>query len=342
MGTLHIVGIDISKRVFHLHGADHNGNKLIRHKLFRKELLKYVEKLPRCLIVMEACGGSNHWGREFTKIGHTVKLINAKFVKPFVKTNKNDFNDAEAIVEAAMRPSMRFVHVKSLGQQELQFLHRSRQRLVETRTGLSNQIRGFLHEYGHVVDLGKKGFINHVPEILADEKNRISKGMIVVLERMYKEFHELNEQIAFYDGELMMYANADEDCKRVLTIPGVGPLTATAVIASMPDPKNFKNGREFAAWLGLVPKQYSTGGKNTLRSISKRGDSYVRYLLIHGARSLVQSASVRRLDPRQRWYAKKLKEKGTNKACVAMANKNARVIWAMLIRNEDYKRMHAA
>jgi transposase len=334
---LAILGIDISKTVFHLHGVDEKGKQVLKKKLKRAELKAFVANLSKCLIAMEACGGSNYWGREFRKLGHEVKLISPQFVKPYVKTNKNDFNDAAAIAEAASRPHMRFVPIKTLGQQELQFLHRSRQRLIEARTGLMNQIRGFLHEYGIVIPTKATNLKKYLPWILGDEENDISRGMREIFFRMQGELTKLEDEIAHYDAELMMVAATDEDCKRIQQVPGVGHISATALLAAMPHPKLFKNGRQFSAWLGLVPRQNSTGGRNTLLGISKRGDSYLRYLLIHGARSVLLHAAKKR-DPRSKWIIQKKKEIGHNRACVAIANKNARTIWAMLARNENFKK----
>jgi transposase len=333
--NLAILGIDISKTAFHLHGVDGTGRQVLRKQLNRAGLKPFVAELPRCLIAIEACGGAHYWGREFRKLGFEVKLIHPKFVRPYVKTNKNDFNDAEAIAEAASRPHMRFVQVKSLGQQELQFLHRSRQRLIEARTGLMNQIRGFLHEYGIVLPLSPNKLKQHMPFVLGDLENDISVGMREIFQRMMSELLRLENELAQYDAELMMYAATDDDCRLLREIPGIGHVSATALVAAMPDPKAFKNGRQFAAWLGLVPRQNSTGGKSTLLSISKHGDSYLRYLLIHGARTLIKS-SARSWDPKRKWMANKRQELGFNKACVAVANKNARIVWAVLAKKEHY------
>lgn len=335
-----IVGIDIAKYVFHLVGTDARGKEVFRKKLKREQLRPFVANLPKCLVAMEACGGAHFWGREFGKLGHEVRLISPQFVRPYVKTNKNDFNDAAAIAEAASRPHMRFVTVKSLGHQELQFLHRSRQRLVEARTGLMNQIRGFLHEYGIVIPVKAKNLHAQMPLVLADEDSPISRGMQDFFGRMMAELRQLEDAIAHYDAELMMIAAIDEDCRKIREIPGIGHITATALMAAMPDPKLFKNGRQFAAWIGLVPKQNSTGGRNVLLGMSKRGDSYLRYLLIHGARAVLRHAA-RSWDPRSKWVAGLHKRIGHNKAAVALANKNARTVWALIAKNEPYRKYAA-
>lgn len=336
---LHILGIDIAASVFHLYGVNKSGRSLLRKALKRSEILPFVSRLSPTVIAMEVCSGSNYWGREFEKLGHKVKLISPQHVKPFVGVNKNDFNDARAITEAVTRPHIRSVQLKSLGQLDLQFLHRIRSRLVAQKLEITNQIRGFLAEYGFILKPNSKGIYKELPLIIEDATNELSMGMRNTMNRMLNELKRIEDEIGQYDGELMMYSAQDEECMRIRSIPGIGPITSTALVASIPDPKNFKNGRHFAAWLGLVPRQHSTGGQNRLGHITKRGDKYLRYLLVHGARSVALHAK-RRRDRRSEWINKKINHVGFNKTVVAIANRNARVVWALLSKNEIYNEEH--
>lgn len=334
--TITTLGIDLAKNVFQLHGVDKNGKVCLRKRLRRAQLASFIENLPVCKIGMEACGGSNFWYREFSKMGHDVKLIAAQFVKPFVKSNKNDMNDAEAICEAMQRPNMRFVSPKSVRQQDIQSIHRVRQRLVRRRTSLTNEVRGLLLEYGIVIAKNIKNVRVKLVELVEDAENGLTDLSRSVFSELYSELQVIDEQISTFNKKIKDIFNQSEDCQRISKIEGVGPITATAVIAACGNPKVFKNGREFSAWLGLVPKQSSSGNKINLLGISKRGDGYIRYLLVHGARSVVRHAK-NKTDSRSSWVNQLEQRKGHNKTCVAVANKNARIIWAILNNKTAYK-----
>lgn len=334
-----VIGLDIAKHVFQLHGVDSRGKAQLRKKLRRGEVLRYFSTVPCCTIVLEACGGAHYWARELSKLGHEVKLIAPQFVKPFVKTNKTDAADAEAICEAAQRESMRFVPMKNVEQQDLQMLHRVRERLVKARTALCNETRGLLHEYGIIVSKGRVRLRAELPRVIDEETQKLSPACRRVLSALYTELLHLEEQISEYDQQLKKIATEHPVCKRLTTIPGVGPLGATAIIAATGSPEHFKNGRAFAAWLGLVPRQHSSGGKHKLLGISKRGDKYIRKLLVHGARTVMRYIGKKK-DRRSQWLAQLSLRRGWNKATVALANKNARVIWALLSREGEVYREH--
>ena len=334
MKTISVLGIDLAKSVFQLHGIDELGNVSLRCQLRRAGLIQRMANLPRCTVAMEACGGAHHWAREFKKLGHEVKLIAPQFVKPYLKSNKNDRNDAEAICEAATRPHMRFVPIKTTHQQDIQSLHRRRSRLVGNRTALINEVRGLVHEYGIVLAKSPAQFRRALVSLLDSE--RLTPKMCSLLMRAHARLVAMDEEMKWFNDEIERHFEADENCKRIGKIEGIGPITATAVIAALPDPGLFKSGRHFSAFLGLVPRQNSTGGKTTLLGISKRGDVYLRTLLIHGARSVVRHAA-NKSDKRSLWVNSKDKSRGRNKACVAVANKNARIIWAMLAHGTEYR-----
>jgi transposase len=286
---------------------------------------------------MEACGGAHYWAREFTKLGHEAKLISPQFVKPFVKSNKTDANDAEAIAEAAMRPSMRFVPIKQIPNQDIQNIHRVRERLVRNRTALSNEIRGLLGEYGITIPRTVSKLKQILLPILDNpEEQRLSSMSIKLFRQLMEELGDTEKEIKQYDDELALVFKNNEAAQRIEKVEGVGVITATAIIAAVSNPNVFKNGREFSAWLGLVPRQNSSGGKTVLQGISKRGDVYLRTMLINGARAALRWAPLKS-DPRSKWITGKIKTRGFNRACVALANKNARVIWALLAKGEDYK-----
>lgn len=330
------LGIDLAKNVFQLHGADANGRPVFSERVSRRKLTEKIAQLPPCLIGMESCGGAHHWARRFRALGHRVRLVSPQFVKPFVKSNKNDRNDAEAICEAVSRPTMRFVAIKSVEQQDRQALHRVRQRLIGQRTALINQIRGLLTEYGIVVARQPASLRRRLPEILEDGDNELSVGARRLFAELYDELLQIQQRIEPVDREIRRIATEDEACRRLQAIEGIGPLTATAVTAVIGDAKVFKNGRQFAAYLGLVPRQHSSGGKPRLGGISKRGDTYLRTLLIHGARTTLRWA--RQKDtPRARWVMALVQRRGMQKAAVALANKNARAVWAVLARGEPYR-----
>jgi transposase len=332
-----IVGLDIAKHVFQLHGTDAAGKKVMSRKLRRQEVVPFFANLPDCVVGLEACGGAHYWARRLTAAGHRVRLMAPQFVKPFVKSNKNDANDAEAICEAVTRPSMRFVPAKSVEQQDIQLLHRVRSRLVGCRTQLANQVRGLLMEYGIVLPQHMGQLRRGLPEVLEDESNELTVLGRRLLASLHSELSELDEKIERIEKELQAVYGASEACQRIAAVEGIGLLTATAAVAAMSDGKVFDSGRQFAAWLGLVPRQHSSGGKTRLLGISKRGDTYLRTLFIHGARSVVYRAC-RKTDPRSLWIADKKRRLGTTRACVAVANKNARIVWSLIARGEYYRR----
>jgi transposase len=338
MEKVTLLGIDLAKNVFQLHGVDDKGKPVLIRKLTRNKLMEAMTKQPPCTVVMEACGGANYWSRKFKQMGHEVKLISPQFVKPFVKTNKNDRNDAEAIVEAASRPTMRFVSPKTVEQEDIQMVHRVRSRLIQERTALVNQIRGLLAEYGIVVPKGINKIRKALPGILEDAKNELSHSGRLIFNDLYEEIEEKDKKIKKYDMKLEVIFKTNEACQKIEKIEGIGIIAATAIVATIGDPKVFKNGRHFAAFLGLVPRQCSSGNKQRLLGISKRGDIYIRTLLIHGGRSVVRCVDNKE-DPRSKWIKNIKERRGTNKAAVALANKNARIIWAVLAKNEQYRKV---
>lgn len=331
------LGIDLAKNCFQLHGTDARGKAIIKEKISRKRLLSFVANLSKCTVLMEACGASNYWGREFLKLGHEVKLMSPQYVKPFVKTNKNDANDAEAIVEAGNRPSMRFVEVKTIEQQDIQSTHRIRERQITHRTAVANQIRGLLGEYGFAIPQGIHKLRSELPKIL--ENNNLSGLMKENICDLYEELKSLDEKIKKTDGRIEKIFKQNDTCKRLEEIPGIGKLGATMLFAIIGKGNAFKNGRHFAAFSGLVPRQSSSGGKARLLGISKRGDVYMRKLLIHGARAVVRHATAKR-DKDSCWIQRLVKRAGVNKTSVALANKIARRAWAMVYYGADYQPGH--
>lgn len=331
-----VLGIDIGKSVFHLFGVDERGQTVYRKKLTRTRLLAFMADLPPCLVGMEACAGSHHLARLFMRYGHEVRLMAPQFVKPYVKSNKNDYLDAEAICEAVQRPTMRFVPVKSLESQDIQSMHRARSRAVANRTAQGNQIRGLLLEYGMTIPQSMRRLRERLPEILENADNGLSHLTREVIAELREELIRLDERVAWYDKRIETLARQSEPCRRLRTIPGIGPLVATALVAALDNGRAFRNGREVAAWLGLVPRQHSTGGRPLLLGISKRGDPYLRTLLIHGARAALRY-STHRDDRRSRWANALVERRGKNIAVVAAANKLARTAWAVLHRGETYQ-----
>ncbi len=330
------LGIDLAKNVFQLHGVDRNGKTVLTKRVSRTKLKEAVATLPPCLIGMEACGGAHFWARELTKLGHTVKLMSPQFVKPYVKSNKTDRNDAAAICEAVGRPSMRFVPVKTLAQQDIQMLHRVRSRLIKERTAMVNQIRGLMSEYGIVMPQSVATVRKELPFILEDVENGLTAPARASFADLLGELRMLDQRTARQDAKIKQIYAHHPLCQRLAKIPGIGPLTATALVAAVGNGKTFKNGRQMAAWLGLVPRQRASGGKQRLGGISKRGDKYLRMLLIHGARSSVYYAD-RKADAKSRWLHSLKTRRGTNIAAVALANKNARTAWALLAREVEYQ-----
>jgi transposase len=334
--SIKVVGIDLAKNVFHLHGIDVSGNVVVRKKLSRTKLATFMAKLPMCRVGMEACGGSHFWARKFLAMGHDVHMMGPQFVNPYVKSNKNDLVDAEAICEAVQRPTMRFVPRKSVEQQDIQSLHRARSMAVSHRTAQVNQIRGLLMEYGIVVPQRIANLRKALPWILEDSENELSPMFRGLLGGLRDDFVRLDERVAGYDAKIKGLSEQSQLCKRLMGIPGIGPMSATALVAAVADASVFKTGREMAAWLGLVPRQHSTGGKPKLLGISKRGDVYLRKLLVHGARAALRVAENKQ-DRRSRWAVEVADRRGHNVAAVALANKNVRTAWALLRKGEEYK-----
>jgi transposase len=336
MKNVATIGVDLAKNIFQIHGADKWGNKVLERRVSRRNLLELFVNLKPCLVGLEACGGSHHWAREIEKLGHEVRQMPPQYVKPYVKTNKNDRNDAEAICEAVIRPTMRFVTTKNIEQQDIQAVHRCRERLVKSRTALSNQARALLLEMGLTVPQGFRYLRRLLPEMVEDTESILTLRMRDLLSDMYAEFVDIEVRIKKYDTMLEIICKESEACRRIRKIPGFGPLCATAFVAAVGDAKTFKNGRQLAAWAGLVPRQHSSGNKQWLGSISKRGNKYLRTLLIHGGRSLLRYCQDK-TDFRSRWLAALMERRGNARASVAQANKMARMAWSMLAKDEEYQ-----
>lgn len=330
------VGLDLAKQVIQLHAVDDHEQVVCRRALQREELLRFFPDRAPCLIGMEACAGAHHWARELTRLGHTVRLMAAHHVKPYVQGQKNDANDAAAICEAVGRPTMRFVPMKTVAQQDAQALHRIRSEQVACRTAKVNQIRGLLCEYGIVLAQGRATVRRALPRLLEDGENGLTGDFRELLQGLYDDLVALDERIHRLDTQVERHASQSEQAQRLRTIPGVGPLTASALSAAVGDAKHFKNGRQMAAWLGLTPRQRSSGGKTRLLGIHKRGDSYLRGLLVHGARS-VQRLAMKKDDQRSRWLNALEARRHRNIAIVAQANKTARIAWAVMAREEVYR-----
>jgi transposase len=330
-----VLGIDLAKRVFHLVGMDPAGHVVLRKRVTREALMSCIMQLPPMMIGMEACGGAHYWARRFREHGHTPKLIAPQFVKPYVKSNKNDPGDAEAICEAVTRPTMRFVPIKEVAQQDLQALHRARERVVKARTALVNEIRGLLSEYGIVLPQSVAKFRRTFTATLEAERTKLTALGWELFAQLYDEFCALDKRLAAYNEKIAAIGAAHPVCQRLVTIPGIGPLTATALVAAVNEASQFKNGRQLAAWIGLVPRQHSTGGKARLLGISKRGDGYLRKLFIHGARATLRWIRLK-TDRRSTWLRGLIERRGKNKAAVALANKNARIAWALLTSDQTY------
>ena len=330
-----VVGIDLGKTWIQVCGQDGAGKVCLERRMKPAALRTWLCQLPPCRIGMEACGRSHHWARTLQGYGHEVRLIAPQFVKPFVKTNKTDRADAEAICEAVQRPSMRYVGIKTITQQDQQAVHRIRRLAVGQRTAQVNQIRGLLAEYGIEIARGRSRVRSALPGILEDGENGLSSGFRACLAELYEELVHLDARIGQLDRQIERMAHTDAQARRLMGIPGVGPMTATALLAAAGDVKMFRNGRQFAAWLGLVPRQHSTGGKDRLLGISKRGDRYVRSLLIHGARSVMQRADSRR-DTQSQWVRRLTDRRHKNVAAVALAHRMARTAWALLAHQRDY------
>ncbi|RYZ79986.1 MAG: IS110 family transposase [Proteobacteria bacterium] len=335
MQNLKLVGIDIAKSVFQLQGCDQNGKPIFKKKLSRKDFLPFIRQLPTCIIAMEACGGSHFFARYFRSLGHEVRLISPQFVKPFVKGNKNDRNDAAAICEAAVRPSMHFVPIKEEWHQSVQTVHRIRSERVARKTKLQNMLRAILVELGFVTTQGTKALKDLARHFIDEQVGNVSRLSIQNVEDLLEDIAEVEKRIEKADKTLKEVAESSPSCKKIMKIKGLGPATATALVAATPDPHAFKNGRQYAAWLGLVPRHSGTGGKVHLGKISKRGDKTLRSLLVHGGRSALRYA-VPDGDKLSKWACGVKERRGSNKAAVALAHKNARIIWALLAKGAEY------
>jgi transposase len=339
MNKISVIGLDLAKSVFQVHGVDADGEVVVRKQLKRSQVRQFFAKLGPCLIGMEACGGAHYWSRELTRLGHCVRMMAPAFVKPYLKSNKNDPNDAEAICEAVQRPSMRFVTAKTAEQQAILHLHHGRQLLVRQRVALSNHLRGVLSEYGIVLPQGARIISRRLPELLEDAENELPMLVRPLLAELKAAYDQLLARIDRIEQQLKAWHANNPVSQRLASIPGIGVLTATALAASVGEGQDFRNGRQLAAYLGLVPRQASSGGKERLLGISKRGDSYLRGLLIHGARAVIHHIR-RRLRTGQPggnpWVEQLLQRCHVNEAAVALANKMARTAWVLSARNETY------
>lgn len=334
------IGIDLAKHVFQVHGVDEHGKAMLKKQLKRDQMAAFFANLPPCLIGMEACGSAHYWARKLQALGHTVKLMAPQFVKPYVKTNKHDAADAEAICEAVTRPTMRFVPIKHVDQQAVLALHRARQGMVKARTAQANQIRGLLSEFGLIVPQGIVHLYQRVPALLDAAKDEVPGTFRELMQRLLDHLKELDRQVSEMEVQVQAWHRANALSRKLEKIPGIGPITASALVASVGDANNFANGRQLAAWLGLVPRQHSSGGKTNLLGISKRGDTYLRTLLIHGARAVSQHAQ--RKSEAQGWLHKLLARRNKNVAAVALANRNARIVWALLARDREFRSDYTA
>ena len=334
--TVRVIGIDIAKRWFQIHGVDDAGAVVLRRKLSRDGFLKLIGALPPCVVGMEAGSGAHHWARQMSQFGHQVRLMPPQFVRPYVKTNKNDAADAEACCEAVQRPGMRFVPTKTIEQQAAVALHRVRDHLVRQRTGTINALRGHLAEYGVVAAQMRTGLKQLFNLVFDDDDCSLSAELKPVLKMLVEEIQAVDERIAKLDRRMKDAARANEACRRLVDVPGIGPLIATAVVAAVPDDHRFSSGRHFAAWVGLTPRQHSSGGKERLLGISKRGDAYLRRQLVNGARSLVRIASGR-TGHLWDWINALMKRRSFNVVTVAVANKLARIAWAIQARGTRWR-----
>ena len=335
METAVTIGLDLAKSVFQVHGVANSGEIVIRRRLTRAKVLDFFAKLPRCLVGMEACAASHYWGREIRKLGHDVRLMPPSYVKAYVKRQKNDAADAEAICEAVTRPSMRFVGIKSIEQQSVLVLHRVRQTLMRQRVQLSNAIRGHMAEHGLVAPVGRNGLGRLIAIINATDDDHLPELVRSSLVFLVAQLDLVNAQILENDRRIRMSARATETGRRLLEIPGVGPVLASAIVAAVPDPKAFKSGRNLAAWIGLVPRQNSSGGKERLGGITKQGDRYLRQLLVVGSIAVIRYAQ--RHGTKRPWLVQLLARRSPKVAAVALANKTARMIWAMMVSGEHYR-----
>lgn len=336
MQTITTVGLDIAKSVFQVHGVDAQGAVMVRRQLRRARVLTFFQKLPPCLVGIEACASSHYWARELQALGHTVRLMPPAYVKPYVKRQKNDAADAEAICEAVQRPNMRFVPIKTPDQQGCLMLHRTRHLFIRQQTAVINSIRAHLAEFGIVAAVGRGG-VKALLEIAADPgEARIPDFARQCVLALAHQLQHLRMQILDFDRQINAWHRANEMSRRLDELPGVGPALATALVASVPDAKVFKSGRDFSAWIGLVSKQSSSGGKERLGSITKQGDRYLRSLFTTGALAVIQFVKIRGTRHRP-WLARLLEHRPVKVAAIALANKIARMAWAMMVKGEAYR-----
>jgi transposase len=336
MQAVTTIGLDIAKSVFQVHGVDEQGNVLVRRQLKRRYVLAFFQRLPPCLVGIEACASSHHWSRELQALGHTVRLMPPAYVKPYVKRQKNDATDAEAICEAVTRPSMRFVPTKTPEQQSCLMLHRTRHLFIRQQTAVINAIRAHLAEFGVVAPVGRNG-VEELLNVVADQNDkRLPELARACLGALGAQLRRCKEQILEFDRMIMAWHRSSEISKRLDDIPGVGPALATALVATVADPRAFRSGRNFSAWIGLVPKQHSSGGKERLGSISKQGDRYLRSLFTAGALAVIRYAKIYGTKHRP-WLTALLARRPTKVAAIALANKIARMAWAMMAKGERYK-----
>ena len=336
MQTVTTIGLDIAKSVFQVHGVDANGQVVIRRQLKRRYILAFFQKVPPCLVGIEACASSHHWSRELQALGHTVRLMPPAYVKPYVKRHKNDATDAEAICEAVGRPNMRFVATKTPGQQSCLTLHRTRHLFIRQQTSVINAIRAHLAEFGIVAPVGRHG-VEQLLQVVADKSDkRLPEVARICVAALGAQLQTLKAKILEFDRLIMAWHRSSETSRRLDDIPGVGPALATALVASIADPNAFRSGRDFSVWIGVVPKQNSSGGKDRLGSISKRGDRYLRGLFVAGALAVIRYAKIYGTKHRP-WLTALLARRPTKVAAIALANKIARMAWAMMAKGERYK-----
>lgn len=345
MQKLTVIGIDIAKNYMQLHGMDEKGKMILKKRMTRDNFLTYLSNVPKCLIGMEACGGAHYWAKQLIQLGFTVKLMSPRKVKKYVENHKNDANDAAACAEAVGRGNMQFVPIKTESQMDIQAIHRVRSYFIKQKTGLMNMIRGLLLEVGIAIPQGQSSLFDKIQILLEAENNQLSPAMKTLLQRLYEQLNNVCQEVDRHTASLAKLAEEDESCRRISTVPGIGPITATAIVARIGNGSEFKKGRELSAYLGLVPKQHSSGEKQFLLGISKHGDRYVRQLLIHGGRSSLQAAMRKnkktnlfeKQDQHSRWIRQLTERMCTNKASVAIANKNARMIVALLKQKTDFQ-----